>query len=94
MSRRVQATRSRKVDSHSVLIGFSDGEICHLKNSSLSDSSPPVANARLTGAISVLDVIELGNREVVVAGSVEGTIGVWNLSCVMLVEAIIAGRRS
>lgn len=78
---RVQPTRARKLDSESTLVGFSNGAISLLPISSLGKTLvPPVENVQLTATITVLDVIDLGAREIVIAGTANGTVGFWNLS--------------
>ncbi|GAA5960639.1 hypothetical protein JCM3765_005885 [Sporobolomyces pararoseus] len=74
-----QITRSRKLDSQTVLVGYSNGGISRLPISSLGKETRAI-DIKLNGAISVLDVIDLGAREIVVAGTVSGSVGCWNLS--------------
>jgi hypothetical protein len=69
------------LDSESTLVGFSNGAISLLPISSLGKTLvPPVENVQLTATITVLDVIDLGAREIVIAGTANGTVGFWNLS--------------
>ncbi|GAA5940493.1 WD40 repeat domain-containing protein [Sporobolomyces koalae] len=78
---RVRVTKSRKIDSDTVLLGFSNGAISLVSTGSIGRSRPSAAvKVELDGAISVLDVTTFGGREVVVAGSVNGVAGIWNLS--------------
>ncbi|GAA5867444.1 hypothetical protein JCM8547_007506 [Rhodosporidiobolus lusitaniae] len=68
--------------TNQVLVGFSSGSISLLPLSALSpsSSSPVLATAELLGAITLLDVIQFGGREVVVAGTASGVAGAWGLS--------------
>ncbi|GAA5914045.1 uncharacterized protein JCM6883_007133 [Sporobolomyces salmoneus] len=77
---RPRVTRTYKVDSESILFGFSDGTITLRPISSLgTDFSASDSDVQLSGAVSLLDVVDLDTRQVVVAGSVNGTVGFWTL---------------
>ncbi|GAA6064483.1 hypothetical protein JCM10212_000363 [Sporobolomyces blumeae] len=76
-----QVTCCRKVDSETMLLGSSDGTVSLVPIASMGRSSEVFdIKAELSGPITLLDVIELGGREVVVAGSGNGMAGIWNLA--------------
>ncbi|GAA6016235.1 hypothetical protein JCM11491_003777 [Sporobolomyces phaffii] len=81
LSDKVQVTVSHRLDCELTILGFSNGAISLTPNSSIGkESAIPSVNAHLDGSITVLDVIDLGGRDVVVAGNVGGTIGCWDLA--------------
>ena len=57
------------------------GAICVVRYADL-EKPPPSATIRLAGAITVLKILELGGRQLVVAGSVDGSAAAWQLECV------------
>lgn len=76
-----RVTCSHNLDSDSILLGFSDGTISLLPYSSLGRHRfAPKPRARLDGAITLLDVVDVRGNEVIVAGSANGMVGIWNAS--------------
>ncbi|GAA5900483.1 hypothetical protein JCM5296_001559 [Sporobolomyces johnsonii] len=80
----LQVTCSKKVDSERLLLGYSSGAITLLPLADLARTAePPTPQVELNGAITLLDVLDLGvggaGREVVVAGTASGMAAAWRL---------------
>ncbi|GAA6002852.1 hypothetical protein JCM10207_001867 [Rhodosporidiobolus poonsookiae] len=74
-------TRVKLLDNDQVLLGYCSGAISIVPLAELASvSSLPPARAELVGAITLLDTLELGGRQVVIAGSASGMAGAWNLN--------------
>ncbi|GAA5922792.1 hypothetical protein JCM1841_000709 [Sporobolomyces salmonicolor] len=82
--RRVQVACSKKVDSERLLLGYSSGAITLFPLADLARTAePPAPHVELNGAITLMDVLDLGiggaGREVVVAGTASGMAAAWSL---------------
>ncbi|GAA6030192.1 hypothetical protein JCM8097_008980 [Rhodosporidiobolus ruineniae] len=76
-----RVTTVKLLPSNRVLLGYSSGGISILDLADLASAAePPLARAALVGAITLLETVELGGRQVVIAGSASGMAGAWNLS--------------
>ncbi|GAA5825296.1 hypothetical protein JCM11251_006926 [Rhodosporidiobolus azoricus] len=79
--REAQVTSVKVIGCDRVLFGYSSGAIALVNIASVATSAdPPPAKGELVGAITLLDTLELGGRQVVIAGSSSGMAGAWNLS--------------
>ncbi|GAA5977576.1 hypothetical protein JCM10908_005026 [Rhodotorula pacifica] len=74
-------TRVKQLPDDQVLLGYSDGSIAKssLPNAA-AESRHPTPRAQLEGAITLIDVLEFGGRQIVIAGSSLGSAGAWALS--------------
>ncbi|KAI5481365.1 WD repeat protein [Pseudohyphozyma bogoriensis] len=68
-----------KLDREGVLLGYDTGAICTERCAELESLRRQEAKASLQGAVTVLEVHELGGRPIVIAGSSEGTAAAWDL---------------
>ncbi|GAA5886694.1 hypothetical protein JCM6882_005860 [Rhodosporidiobolus microsporus] len=75
----LRVTSTKALGSDQVLLGYSTGGVALINLAELSSSLPPI-RAELVGAITLLDTLELGGRQVVIAGSASGMAAAWNLA--------------
>ncbi|POY70885.1 hypothetical protein BMF94_6062 [Rhodotorula taiwanensis] len=70
----------KQLEEGGILIGYSSGQISEGRvGSALGRHAELNMRAVLTGAITLLEVLELGGRKVIIAGTASGTAGAWDL---------------
>lgn len=72
-----------------VSLGIDSGDLCVVKYSHFDEMESKTPSAGLLSAITSLAILELGERQIVVAGAADGSAAVWNLSCVLLPYSLI-----
>ncbi|GAA5943940.1 hypothetical protein JCM10213_009036 [Rhodosporidiobolus nylandii] len=75
-----RVTCAKPLGNGRVLLGYNGGGIAVIDLADLGRASPPPVEAELRGGITLLEVLELGGRQIVVAGSASGMAGAWSLS--------------
>ncbi|GAA5986281.1 hypothetical protein JCM11641_004880 [Rhodosporidiobolus odoratus] len=68
------------LDPSRVIVGYGNGKIAIVGVEDLGSSHPPDTRAELVGAVTLLDVVKLEDRQILIAGSASGMAGAWTLA--------------